>query len=123
MTTIEDIKNECREIIKLGEDTTGGPWEHTVKCYIQSGKEVVADCHWTQKGEMRQNANFIASSRSFTPRAAKALLATIDALEDVASSDGDPHVDESAEYWAKEASSGKAKAALETIRRTWEESK
>jgi hypothetical protein len=51
----------------------------------------------------------------FTPQAARALLLAIDGLGDVANSDGDPHTDEGAEYWAKERSSSAAKEKLDEI--------
>lgn len=48
-------------------------------------------------------------------RIAKSLLLAIDGLKDIESSDGDPHVDESAEYWAKERSSLSARISLNEI--------
>jgi hypothetical protein len=130
--TIPEIKALCQGVIKLGEYPTKGPWIPSVwgtqiltgdswqtVCVFYEAKNDHRLAEWEDGvGKAKHNsanADFIATARSFTPQAAKALLLAIDGLGDIANSDGDPHTDESAEYWAKERSSSAAREKLNEI--------
>lgn len=100
MTTIEEIKEECRQIIALASIATPGPWMHDTSqghvgdvctpdtdsiAMTQERIEIARRCgdgHRIEQNKQRNiNAAFIAASRSFTPKAAKAMLVLIRQLE------------------------------------------
>jgi len=107
MTTIEDIKNECREIIAQADKATPGPWRRAATFYIGDANDNrVAELMGAKYAIQNvENGYFIASSRSFTPRAAKALLDLIADAEDRA------------------IISRRARRQLTELCATWEESK
>lgn len=113
MTTIKDIKNECRAIIAQAEKATSGPWHY----WNQPSNDLIATgaekglliCGLAGLKSMPNEFKFIAASRSFTPKAAKALLVTIDHIE---REEGKGRMD-----------SDDAQDKLNEICRTWEESK
>ena len=130
MTTIEEIKEECRQIIALAESEhlTPGHWNmggtgSTMRegysqpfGIVQTGTaNLVAGIFGDGRGgedAARANASFIAASRSFTPRAAQAVLVAIQTLENINANS----LEISAE-WAHSV------AGLELVRRAWEGSK
>ncbi len=73
--TISEIKEQCRAVIALAEKAADGPWFNHDGVWDQNGCNVIAD-------HDKDTNEFIASSRSFTPAAAKALIAAIEWLED-----------------------------------------
>lgn len=100
MTTIEQIKEECRAIIALAEKATPGPWVHNVDqghvgdvstpdtdsiAMTQERVEIarrVGEGHRAEQNKQRNiNASFIAASRSVTPKAARATLFSIEEFE------------------------------------------
>jgi hypothetical protein len=109
--TIEDIKTELREIIEISDKATPAPWIFRggdLFGNICSEFRVVCGC--PVLGDRRNNATFIATSRNLTPKMAKALLTTIDAIETAL------HY---AHFVEKQDYEELAKS-LETIRREWE---
>ncbi len=114
MTTIESIKNECRAIIAQAEKATPGPWRRAATFYIGDADDNrVAELMGAKYAIQNvENGDFIAASRSFTPRAAKALLVTIEALEQECAKFNFPDEDRPLCF-----------QALETIRASWEDSK
>lgn len=97
MTKIEQIKQACRLAIELGDAATEAPWEASDKCdkdqwYVLNhitdeegapDTAVVCRMSWPYD-EDKHDAAFIAQARTFTPAAARALLASIEALEEIA---------------------------------------
>ena len=100
---IEDIKEECRAIIALASIATPGPWMHATSqvhvgdvctpdtdsiAMTQERIEIAQRCgegHRIEQNKQRNiNAAFIAASRSFTPKAARAVLDLIAILERIA---------------------------------------
>lgn len=119
MTAIDEIKNECRAIIAQAEKATPGPWKLWGMSVLHDptgNGSVTKDCFRVAStgysdgdGRPRTNdAEFIASSRSFTPRAAKALLDLITYVE---------------EDLAYPPLNLRAREKLKTLCRNWEESK
>lgn len=110
MTTIDQIKQELRDIIELSDKATPGEWTSREK--FKHSFELLEPRVWLgassslPTGQQEHNASFIAASRNLTPKMARALLATIDRLEVIHACL--PDGDDSA--WD----------ALETIRREWE---
>lgn len=106
MTTIDQIKQQCREIIELAEKATPGPWivvgEKTGQCGVLQNIEDNPDHVILDGGSYlyQKDAQFIAAARSFTPQAARALLGAIEMFELL-----------------------HASSALDAICREWEESK
>ena len=122
--TIEDIKQELRDIIGLSDKATPGPWSiydnggvHPCPG-IESGRNSIVvigdenDDAGVRTGV--QDAEFITASRNLTPKMARALLTAITALETLAASEvsADPY--EACSHLED------ARDALETIRREWE---
>lgn len=117
MITIEEIKNECRAIIAQAEKATPGPWNYQWGYSLASRNTkyelgIREDYEPRTQEEIRNDMAFVAASRSFTPRAAKALLYSIDEFQ----------MDMATEQVGCIAYC-RASQRLETIRRTWEESK
>ena len=133
MTTINQIKQELRDIIELSDKATPGPWVHHVEqgqvgdictpdtdsvAMTQERIEIAKKHgreHRKRQNEQRNiNASFIAASRNLTPKMARALLTAIIALETLAASEvsADPY--EACSHLED------ARDALETIRREWE---
>lgn len=83
MTTIDQIKQECRAIIALAEKATPGPWRCAATFFIgDSNNQRVAELMGAKYAIQNvENGDFIATSRSFTPRAARALLNTIEYIQ------------------------------------------
>ena len=112
-TTIDQIKQELRDIIELSNKATPGPWEHgygnplvRVKgyCVASTGNAefVAEDCPIIPFDEQVSNSELIAASRNLTPKMARALLGLIEWLELYA------------------IPTDEAQTQLETIRREWE---
>lgn len=78
MKTIEQIKEELREIIRLAEKAEKGPWKVDHNCV----NCVISDEHEIAQVDDDNDASFIAASRTITPLAAKALLLAIEGYED-----------------------------------------
>lgn len=113
---IEQIKLALREHIRISEspDLTPAPWTddgtgYMWHKYYAPDQEGFEGEHVIFCRTKNADFDFIASARSFTPRAAKMLLTTIEALESLHANS--PMEDDSA--WE----------TLETICREWEESK
>lgn len=121
MKTIEEIKERCREAISLGEAATKGPWIPSVWgtqiltgdswqtiCVCNEMKNDHRLAEWEDgSGKPKHNAanaNLLAFSRTFSPLAAKALLAVI----------------EHAEYIRTDAP-GEIASILDEIRENWKE--
>jgi hypothetical protein len=115
MTTIDQIKQELRDIIELSDKATPAPWEHEPQQdSIWSGHDFDLQVAHTMSNpgagmmwdddQRRKNATLIAASRNLTPKMAKALLGVIDNLE----------------FAVNKLESDLAKDDLETIRREWE---
>lgn len=136
MTTIEQIKEECRHIIALAGIATQGPWMHDTSqghvgdvctpdtdsiAMTQERIEIAqryGDGHRTEQIKQRNiNAAFIAASRSFTPKAAQAVLVMIEGLELVA------YMREDGNKPDMSFNGMNAAAALATLCATWEGSK
>jgi hypothetical protein len=119
--TIEQIKNELREMIALGDAATAGPWEVRRSDIYQSGGRHIAYAgpSHTPKSQYPKsckimdsdNATFIARSRTMTPLACKGLLLAIEDLEGRANS------------YRGDASQMSAIKRVEEIRQLWEDSK
>lgn len=121
MITIEEIKNECLAIIAQAEKATPGPWvaPSQISSHLEAKESKnIGNCVCdvpSSDGALSQyiyDRQFIATSRSFTPRAAKAMLDTITGYQS-----------DMCAYEAGCVAYNKASERLETIRRTWEESK
>lgn len=92
MSTIEEIKNECRAIIAQAHKAAPGPWstssrddigtEYGCPVRVKAGDYDVARNGTPGCFLKSEDAAFIAASRSFTPRAAKALLDLVADAED-----------------------------------------
>jgi hypothetical protein len=95
MTTIEDIKQQLREIIELSNKATPAPW-------ICVNPPLVKGCPQDEHDE-----NLVTASRNLTPKMTKVLLRVIDDLEKDQALDG--HIIRH-----------RATLRLETIRREWE---
>lgn len=91
------IREECKKIIELGERATPGPW-HTVfsedlnrtVCVSSKGWGPIAEIGGDSMEplERQQTASFIASSRTFSPKAAQATIRFIgEYLDDMKSVD------------------------------------
>ena len=98
--TIEQIKEQCREAIRLGKEEKSAPWEVTgVDEYHQAGysyvkirgsqvgqKWQIADvrfCHGPrEKKEAESIAECVCKFSAFSPSAARALLALISYMEE-----------------------------------------
>ena len=125
MTTIDQIKQELRDIIELSDKATPGEWIH----YLEQGQVgnvctpdldsiamtqeriEIAQKHGVghrviQNKQRDNNATFIAASRNLTPKMARALLGTLEMLEHMTT------------YTTKAGTV--ASTALETICREWE---
>jgi hypothetical protein len=113
MTTIDQIKQELRDIIELSDKATPGPWEHELQQdSIWSGHDFDLQVAHTMSNpgagmmwdddQRRKNAAFIADSRNLTPKMARVLLTLIEWLELYA------------------IPTEEAQSQLETIRREWE---
>lgn len=132
MKTIEEIKEECRRIIELGELSTKGPWIPSVWgtqiltgdswqtiCVFNESKNDHRLAEWGDgSGKAKcncANADLISQSRSFTPIAAKSLLTAIEGLELVA------YILEAEEDNCHDESMNGRNAfdALEMIRKEW----
>jgi hypothetical protein len=104
MTTIDQIKKELLDIIELEKQATTAPWHK--ECHdnsFENGYAVGDDKYLLIASRLEgKNASFIATSRSLTPKMARALLGVIEWLELYAIPTED------------------AQAQLETIRREWE---
>lgn len=83
MTTIDQIKAECQKAIELGEKATAGPWESKADGRITVSGDIILETVGarTTWQEDYANCDFIAHSRTFSPAAARALLAMIGQLE------------------------------------------
>jgi hypothetical protein len=100
MTTIDQIKQQLRDIIELSDKATPAPWIH----YLEQGQVgnvctpdldsiamtqeriEIAQKHGSGHREIQNkqrdiNASFISTSRNLTPKMARALLTTIDSIE------------------------------------------
>jgi len=111
MKTIEEIKEECRRIIELGELSDPAPWTYK-KSVAWPDCGSVPPVTTDDMGLIEEtNAQFIAASRSFTPRAAKVLL---DLIAYVEKDTGDGEMS---------FTRHRGNAMLESLRATWEESK
>ena len=118
-TTIDQIKAELRDIIELSDKATPAPWEkssnlstHLVSKHSKNHGNLVCDCpdSTPDLSQHQSDSSFIAASRNLTPKMARALLTTIDAIETAL------HY---AHFVEKQDYEELAKA-LETIRREWE---
>lgn len=89
--TLDDIKAECREMIRLGELATEGPWEPED---LGEGWDVTRNGEGIAYDVLPDNAHFIARSRTFSPAAARAMLEEIEWLEGQAclKCDGSGHI-------------------------------
>jgi hypothetical protein len=107
MTTIEDIKQQVREIIELADKATQKEW-HAVELtvYADSGEVACTATTGRTVEDDRHNAHFITACRNLTPKMARALLMAIENLELIHESSP------MGEYAAWDA--------LETIRREWD---
>jgi hypothetical protein len=114
MTTIDQIKQQLRDIIELSDKATPGEWVartgasygSEVEHFVMRPEDDVAICSECRDPiadkHSAENAEFIAASRNLTPKMARALLGVIEWLELYAIPTED------------------AQAQLETIRREWE---
>jgi hypothetical protein len=121
MTTIEQIKQELRDIIELSDKATPGPWDNEngpyVYAHIPGGRpngEYIMQVYCGNGAgkplgkEMNKcNASFITASRNLTPKMARALLGMINALEHDEANDAP-------------ITRRRATIRLEAIRREWE---
>ena len=113
MTAIDQIKQELRDIIELSDKATPGEWTSREK--FKHSFELLEPRVWLgassslPTGQQEHNASFIAASRNLTPKMARALLTTIDAIETAL------HY---AHFVEKQDYEELAKS-LETIRREW----
>ena len=115
MKTIQEIKQECRQIIAKAEKATSGPWEtlsrddigteYGAPVRVKAGDYDVARNGTPGCFIKSEDASFIAASRSFTPAAAKALLDLI------------AYVEEDLAYPPLNL---RAREKLETLRRDWD---
>jgi len=116
MTTIDQIKQELRDIIELSDKATPGEWRNVSRVEtsdIVANDEICGGVYvafaWggmdSEHGEA--NAALIAASRSLTPKMARALLTNIDWLEKDLAHDA-------------LITRQRAFVRLETIRREWE---
>lgn len=118
--TIEDIKQELRDIIGLSDKATPGPWSiydnggvHPCPG-IESGRNSIVvigdenDDAGVRTGV--QDAEFITASRNLTPKMARALRTAIEALEAECPHGCPPHCPHERAMASQ----------LETIRREWE---
>jgi len=121
MTTIDQIKQELRDIIELSDKATPAPWEHgygnpivLIKdyCIASTGNAecVAEDCPIIPFDEQVSNSELIAASRNLTPKMARALLTAIEALEAECPHGCGPHCPHERALQSQ----------LETIRREWE---
>ena len=76
MTTIDQIKAECHRAIELDRAAFKGPWQAEGTLAVNNDYNMVAQS--TSDGNLRQ----ICHSRTFSPAAARALLAAIKIVED-----------------------------------------
>ena len=89
--TIEQIKEQCREAINHSVVATPAPWTYRGARTVKKsngyrirleGPKVAAPEVWnTIDDGLSRDSHFIAHARTFSPAAAKALLATIEWLE------------------------------------------
>lgn len=85
--TILEIKAACREAIALGEKLGSDPWFAMDMIVGDSEDRVIAESDPQNRmsdEETRSIVAFIAHARTFSPEAAKALLVTINTLENIA---------------------------------------
>ena len=107
MTTIDQIKQELRDIIELSNKVTPRKWNaDELVIYADSGEVAISATRERTVEEDRHNASFIAASRNLTPKMAKALLGNLEMLEHMTT------------YTTKAGTV--AINALETICREWE---
>lgn len=108
MKTINQIKQELRDIIELSDKATLGPWEvDSANGVMASGIGWIPVCYpFGDKDTEKKDASFIAASRNLTPKMARALLGTLEILEHMTT------------YTTKAGTV--AINTLETIRREWE---
>lgn len=82
--TIDQIKQELREIIELSDKATLGEW--ISKRRFQNSFEISEPHIWLGEssslpmGQQQHNASFVATSRNLTPKMAKVLLGVIERL-------------------------------------------
>ena len=129
MTTIDQIKQELRDIIELSDKATPGEWIVSKKgdsplkfpgiSTVDEEQDIV-ECHYAYEGggvNGLNNASFIAASRNLTPKMARALLTIIEDLEERSKKQaflpGSLNICTTAEAHT-------AFSQLETIRREWE---
>ena len=78
---IEAIKAECLRAIELTEAATPGPWHTDSARGVMTPAEMPVCYPFGTLEEEEKNAAHIANARTFTPKAARCLLAQIDMLE------------------------------------------
>jgi len=115
MTAIDQIKQELRDIIELSAKATPGEWNTEsdwprVMCGAKQIVQVPMKLTFATRGPKTADTTLIAASRNLTPKMARALLTTIDAIETAL------HY---AHFVEKQDYEELAKS-LETIRREWE---
>lgn len=132
MTPLEKVKAECRRVIELANMATPGPWEWDGARMVDYGEPGspdmqlrIPECSWLTGGAfMMGNDNaenrgidgeFITTSRTFTPAAAKALLATIGALEAAQSAMNSVYTQTQRQDDILQAGLSKVHSALEAI--------
>lgn len=97
-TRLAAIREELERVIELGEKATAGPWEHKsemaeniyAKTQFSEEKEQIAMLMWPSHPSEHtpliekiwyDTGAFIANSRTFNPKAARALLGLINEVE------------------------------------------
>jgi len=97
MTTIDQLKTELREFIKLSETITPGEWcikqhqreignsgEYETESWIAPDDATKCVTNgWNLEDEDESNFNFIARSRNISPTMAKGWLEVIETLNDM----------------------------------------
>lgn len=130
MTKLTQIKDFCKETIRLADNSTAGPWFGSYSGIFTSNVERNSKDDVTENGtypvgdfmyrvgdvevlggdtpttEGAQNSHFICYSRTFSPLAAQSLLILIEYLEDA-----------SKHYNVREGQ--RALAVLKTIENLW----
>ncbi len=118
-TTIDQIKQQLRDIIELSDKATPAPWEWTDESKDDDALPYVAQCAYLGDTlitlcdtyeNSREDCALASRSRNLTPKMVRALLTTIDAIETAL------HY---AHFVEKQDYEELAKS-LETIRREWE---
>lgn len=82
------IREDCQRMIELGEKATPGPWRTSIETNADGSFAVTASEIGVIEGDKTpswsvksRDATFIAASRTFSPKAARAMLGMMDALE------------------------------------------